>query len=389
MFEKICIVSKGRQPLNVSLLIDAMLFYSEVNVFVLKEGLVNLLRSFGSDFLAELIVTKRLRLHMLQNTVGSTVITKDAQKQFGLDILTSKTVDKEESLFRAYKEFDDNLVAARRFAKRFSFITSSYYYKQELGNILKEDLHNANYLNKSFLEYLKQQYPEYSPTNDLIFEIEDVNDGYYPFDLYNIQSNLDIPKLNKLNEEMGIHSEFDYSSFLLSLGDARGDSYVAATFNGELETNNLHSRLINLQLTDCLSKRQKSQENINLFQNHIICEFPSLGVAYVNRVISSSQLLLLLKEGDRFRTWLSGISNDESLINKYWKESTKNTLIGNPAIKTIRLITCFLLGCVSNGLGLAISAGDTFFGDKLIKGWTPNLYVDNKLKPVLGGDLLL
>lgn len=389
MFEKICIVSKGQQPFNVSLLIDTMLFYREVNVFVLKEGLVNLLRSFGTDFLAELIATKRLRLHMLQNIVGSTVITKDAQKQFGLDILTSKTVDKEESLFRAYKEFDDNLVAARRFAKRFSFITSSYYYKQELGNILKEDLHNANYLNKSFLEYLKQQYPMYSQTNDLIFEIEDVNDGYYPFDLYNIQSNLDIPQLNKLNEEMGIHSEFDYSSFLLSLGNARGDSYVAATFNGELETNNLHSRLIDLQLTDCLSRRQKSQENINLFQNHIICEFPSLGVAYVNRVISSSQLLLLLEEGDRFRTWLSGISNDESLINKYWKESTKNTLIDNPAIKTIRWITCFLLGCVSNGLGLAISAGDTFFGDRLIKGWTPNLYIDNKLKPVLGGNLLL
>ena len=43
MFEKICIVSKGQQPLNVSLLIDTMLFYSEVYVFVLKEGLVNLL----------------------------------------------------------------------------------------------------------------------------------------------------------------------------------------------------------------------------------------------------------------------------------------------------------------------------------------------------------
>lgn len=206
MFERICIVSKEQQPLNVSLLIDTMLFYSEVNVFVESKGLVNLLRCFGPEFLADLINKKRLKLHILRTHVGSPVVTKDAQKQFGLGILTSKNVDKEESLFRAYKEFDDNLVAARRFAKRFSFVTSSYYYKQELGNILKEDLHNANYLNKSFLEYLKQQYPMYSQTNDLIFEIEDVNDGYYPFDLYNIQSNLDIPQLNKLNEEMGIHS---------------------------------------------------------------------------------------------------------------------------------------------------------------------------------------
>ena len=389
MYEKICIVSKGQQPLNVSLLIDTMLFYSEVNVFVLKEGLVNLLRCFGPEFLADLINEKRLRLHILRNHVGSTVVPKDAQKQFGLDILTSKTVDKEESLFRAYKEFDDNLVAARRFAKRFSFVTSSYYYKQELGNILKEDLHNANYLNKSFLEYLKQQYPMYSQTNDLIFEIEDVNDGYCPFDLYNIQSNLDIPQLNKLNEEMGIHSEFDYSSFLLSLEEARGDNYVAATFNGELETNNMSSRLINLQLTDCLSRRQKSQEEINLFQNHIICKYPSLGDAYVKKVISSRQLLLLLEEGDRFRTWLSGVSNDESLINKYLEEATNKILVDNPFIKTIRVVLCFLFGCMSNGLGLAISAGDAFFGDRLIKGWTPNLYIDNKLKPVLGGNLLL
>lgn len=328
MFERICIVSKEQQPLNVSLLIDTMLFYSEVNVFVESKGLVNLLRCFGPEFLADLINKKRLKLHILRTHVGSPVVTKDAQKQFGLGILTSKNVDKEESLFRAYKEFDDNLVAARRFAKRFSFVTSSYYYKQELGNILKEDLHNANYLNKSFLEYLKQQYPMYSQTNDLIFEIEDVNDGYYPFDLYNIQSNLDIPQLNKLNEEMGIHSEFDYSSFLLSLGEARGDNYVAATFNGELETNNMSSRLINLQLTDCLSRRKKSQEEIDLFQNHIICKYPSLGDAYVKKVISSRQLLLLLEEGDRFRTWLSGVSNDESLIYKYLEETTNKILEG-------------------------------------------------------------
>ena len=219
--------------------------------------------------------------------------------------------------------------------------------------------------------------------------IEDVNDGYYPFDLYNIQSNLDIPQLNKLNEEMGIHSEFDYSSFLLSLGEARGDNYVAATFNGELETNNMSSRLINLQLTDCLSRRKKSQEEIDLFQNHIICKYPSLGDAYVKKVISSRQLLLLLEEGDRFRTWLSGVSNDESLIYKYLEETTNKILVDNPFIKTIRVVLCFLFGCMSNGLGLAVSAGDAFFGDRLIKGWTPNLYIDNKLKPVLGGNLLL
>lgn len=389
MFEKICIVSKGQQSLNVSFLIDAMLFYREVNVFVLKEGLVNLLECFGTDFLAELINTKRLKLHILQRVIGSSVITKDTQKIFALDILSSKNVEKEEVLFRAYKEFDDNLVAARRFAKRFSFITKSYCYNKELGRILKEDLYNTNYLNKSFLEYLKQWYPMYSQTDDLVLDIEDVNDEYYPFDLYNIQSNLDIPQLNKLNEKMGIHSEFDYSNFLLTLGEARGDNYVAATFNGELETNNMYSGLINLQLTDCLSKRQKSQDDINLFQNHIIYGYPSLGEAYVHHEISSRQLLLLLEEGDQFRTWLSGIANDVSLINKYLEESTKKTLTDNPIIKTIRLTTCILFGLVSNGLGIAASVGDTFFGDKIIKGWTPNLFIDKKLKPVIGGDLLL
>lgn len=96
-----------------------------------------------------------------------------------------------------------------------------------------------------------------------------------------------------------------------------------------------------------------------------------------------------LEEGDRFRTWLSGVSNDESLINKYLEEATNKILVDNPFIKTIRVVLCFLFGCMSNGLGLAISAGDAFFGDRLIKGWTPNLYIDNKLKPVLGGNLLL
>ena len=66
MFEKICIKSRelndGR--LDMSFLIDTMLFYGEVNVLAHTAEMVTLLKTFGEDTLRELIESRRLKLHI-------------------------------------------------------------------------------------------------------------------------------------------------------------------------------------------------------------------------------------------------------------------------------------------------------------------------------------
>jgi len=64
MFQKICIKSKqlANREIDISFLIDAMVFYKKVVVLVHKEELITRLKYVGEDFLKELIKSGRLDL---------------------------------------------------------------------------------------------------------------------------------------------------------------------------------------------------------------------------------------------------------------------------------------------------------------------------------------
>ena len=157
-------------------------------------------------------------------------------------------------------------------------------------------------------------------------------------------------------------------------------------FGSELVTDKSYSGIISLQLSDCVSRALKSQEEIKLFQDQITFNCPSLGEAYLSKVISTKELLYLLEEGDKFRSWLKERPVNSTLIHEYVEELTQKTKADNPLIKGVRWLTALVTGFtpgIGTVLSAGISAGDTFFGDKLLKGWKPNHFIHDKLIPAL------
>ena len=188
--------------------------------------------------------------------------------------------------------------------------------------------------------------------------------------------------INKIRSEKGISYPFDYAGFMLALMESRGDNYIAGQFESELVTDKDYSSLIGLQLTDAIQKSLRSEEQINLFNEHILTECPSIGDAFINRTISGKDLIKLLVEGDKFREWLKNVPFDSSLINKYIEEITKETLADKKWVKGIRFVVTQLFSYIP-AVGYIASGIDIFFVEKLLKGWKPNHFIDKELKPML------
>lgn len=104
---------------------------------------------------------------------------------------------------------------------------------------------------------------------DLEFEIEKSISSHTPFDTYCVHSNLDTKLLTDILYKKGYKNPFDYSGLLLALGEARSDNYTAGVFGSELVTDKSYSGIISLQLSDCVSRALKSQEEIKLFQDQL------------------------------------------------------------------------------------------------------------------------
>lgn len=388
MFDKICIKSNNgnEQKIDIAFLIDTMLFYGEVNVLVHENELVTLLNFFDIDVLAELIRLKRIKLHVRQNILGVSKVGNVGNYQYGIGFYRPQNEDVKSVLYRAHRKIINNSIQNNKFADRFYYIVSSFEHKSIEDKIINEDLNNTQYLKLAVLSYLQIYYPEYQQNMDLEFEIEKSISSHTPFDTYCVHSNLDTKLLTDILYKKGYKNPFDYSGLLLALGEARSDNYTAGLFESELVTDKSYSGIISLQLSDCVSRALKSQEEIKLFQDQITFNCPSLGEAYLSKVISTKELLYLLEEGDKFRSWLKERPVNSTLIHEYVEELTQKTKADNPLIKGVRWLTALVAGFtpgIGTVLSAGISAGDTFFGDKLLKGWKPNHFIHDKLIPAL------
>lgn len=392
MFEKICIKSNqgNDQKIDVASLIDTMLFYGEVNVLVYEKELITLLNAFGADLLAELIQLGRIQLHIRQRIFGAAKPKNDSKHVYGFGFFNKQDESIEGILYRAHRAFIKDSTRNNKFAARFSHIVSPLALQTtEVIDFIKEDLKNQEYLKNATLAYLEYYYPEYSQQDELEINIEETAQSGFPFESFNVHSNLNEELLTDIIHKKGFKDSFYYSGLLLALGESRSDNCTAGLFESELMTDNSYSKLIALQLSDSIQRAWKGQEQINLFQDNILYGCPRLGEAFLTHAISSRQLKELLEEGDKWRRWLQKQSADANIINEYVKALSQKTLADNPAIKGSRLVTTSLMGSIpliGPVLGYAASIIDTFFVDKLLRGWRPNHFIQDKLKATLKQD---
>ena len=153
----------------------------------------------------------------------------------------------------------------------------------------------------------------------------------------------------------------------------------------------MYSKFIEIEISEIIKKRGKSENEINLFEDYILENCYSLGNAFNEGVISRTDLIKILEKSDKFREWLEKIPEEKNLLGEYNKAILEKDLSDKLPIKTARFvifegigITLDVLG--AGGIGTTIATGlsafDNFVLDKLIdRKWKPNQFIDETLRP--------
>ena len=97
-------------------------------------------------------------------------------------------------------------------------------------------------------------------------------------------------------------------------------------------------------------------------------------------------------KADKFRSWLQNVPSDKSLIGEYYRVVSEKTFAERLPTKFTRFIIFTGIGVTldlfgAGGIGTAVSTGlsafDSFYLDKILKGWKPNQFIDHQLKPMI------
>lgn len=378
MFDRILIKSESRNTerlLSIRDIVDMMFYYGEVHVVVSQFELGQLLQVFGEDVLYELIKTQRLIVHPCDQHIGA--VMQNGLCSAGMFRHNYDSI--EQLLYIYHRQFKRNSTDNMRFASKFSKIMDEYRYPHFVQESIYKDIENDVFLSKATQTFIKQYYPEYRNSDEITLHAESVQAQLEG--MYHIDGNLRIDELNTMHYQLGYPGTFSYSTVLLAMGETAQDCYLSSELESDLITNSRWAETYKLRMSKCIASAERNIDNIERFHQTVAFEIISPGEAFSCGAMTPNELLKLLDERDsiRFKEWLKTLPYGTPISGEFYNK-IRELKSNKPWVKSIRILSQFLLGLARPLVSIAASSIDGFVIEKIINGWNPQFFVENVLR---------
>jgi len=395
MFEKIVLRRSEFGPdLTPGEIAEALLFYRNVHIVMDPLTLKPLIDSFGPHGLLRLLERDRVSGFYAEDmclTQNETVRSL-AVHCFTTAILAGKDGERprkgRKARLCAILEMSgltggEAVRFAERFAKRVKMQTfsSDYFIPGGVHKAAGEEILDRSYVNGAARRVVANTigFEEYAA--DLQFYAVPFGDNFFvrtnlDFAAGNARRKLAAPQLEAITE----------SNILSSLFDAGVDVALASHYGGDFYTSAVNSDIVRLRYAELLKRTGISRADLLQLQDVVLDGYPALREVINAKQRSFDDFLDLLDKSDKFREWIHGIGPDAKLVPEYINQVTAEGWTSKLPVKIARYVIATAIGIAHPIGGPAISAADMFLLERLARGWRPNHFVDDRLKPFLATD---
>ena len=392
MFEKISVqqqqIGDAANPLDLPFLAEVMLFYGQVEVVANRTSLGQLVRVLGPELLLEFLKRGYLRLKFESNFAG--VITKNGGTPAEEHIPTVFKIEGQE-LIDVLKPLVIDAIGREGKGRRLTLKLIDRIEVSPIDENLRlrsaADLMTADFVIEGIQRMLRIYLPEVSlPRGRVRFQVEPISDA-----AFRIETNLDFAQLNEVYHRhiAAAHSSLSPAYLLNHFLNARKMLEDGAKANAEIAVAPVYKELITAKFQTAFRERDASAEQVSAFQRFLFDDGKALSAALASGERSFRDLLAVLDKAAKFRHWLQNQPPNAELVKNYFRAVTEKTWVEKLPTKAARwslftgaglIIDAMGAGGLGTLGGVALSAGDAFLLDKLVKGWKPNQFVDNQLK---------
>ncbi|SIR38445.1 hypothetical protein [Pseudacidovorax sp. RU35E] len=193
--------------------------------------------------------------------------------------------------------------------------------------------------------------------------------------------------LNRINYELRAISpspqDVTTAHLLTAFLEAVTDMTLAAHYGSDFTTSGISSAVILLRYQEILNRLRKNQDEIDSFREIVHTGMPTIAEVIDSGQQSFESFLSLLDKSKKFREWIHSANPDEGLVQEYFKSISTEHWIQTGKAKVIRYLIGQAADAFDSQLGLAVGFADAFIVEKVLKGWRPSHFIDNKLAPFL------
>jgi hypothetical protein len=379
-----------KEPLDIGLLVEYMLFYRTTTVVADFQILDQLYHYFGGERLLRLIQEKYLEVVYLEHPIGVFTKKENNIEHHGLIQFSSPQHVFLDEMHRICIGASGKRGAAKRQALRFE---GCIRVKREIPIALegaKESILDQKYLEQSANLIVNELVPDLNLSTKFEFKAYQESKGIA------IETNMDFEWINKIyhREISPDHSTISPAYILTHLLNLHQELYFASDHQSELSCSNLSSILGMSKIDYLMHKSKKSRENLDNFTAFVLDNVKSIREAVNANQVDLDKLIQVLEKSRRFKESIENLPPDADLCKAYHDEITKETFFERFPGRAVRYSLfkgleiaagIFLPKVIGDVATEALGVMDEFLFDKLLIGWKPNQYINQVKKLVSHG----
>jgi len=408
MFEQIVIRRPDpKNTIDTGAFAETLLFYGNVHLLLDGGSLANLVRTIGADNLIRLFANNHATATFMQDnlaTYTNTPIAGPPVHTFTAIRIAAHPNGKpykrkdavEEAVIRGVGDARMGKIKASQLLRHIKFseyvsaeVAGSAPRSDRLTDQALNDLSDPDYLRFAIEETLRRSVPEIVLPKVWYFRAR-IHHGNF-----NISTDLNFEELNDVYHKVVPPSENSITPAWLvgQVLEARADLFLASEYMSEIATDDLRSTLIKRKFSQFMSRREKSLENIQMFQDVQLSNARAIREAINSGEKSFDEFLGVLERAERFKNWLRSANPDAKLLEEYYDAATSETWAERLPTKLARFAFCTVSGALLEAIapsgagdaaGLGLGAADAMWTDKILKGWRPNQFINGPLRRFVG-----
>jgi len=386
MFESITITryDQKKEPggLDLGFLLECLLFYQKVHLVVSEPGLGELITFFGEDELLRLLENGVLVVHYeFDHLAIATHNEKGTQYHSPVSFYSP-----DHSLLKALQKSLHAVSGAKNKSNRnlSRLLPRIETLRRDVSvvNAAVERLADTSFVASAASISVRNLVPSYSRPIKFVCEREEKG--------FVVDTDIPFGFLNAIRSTQG-KSEMSIGLILESMCRVEADLSLSAMNLSEIATHPAGSELIKLRFSHIINRFERSETSRERFAEEVL-ETKALRYLLDKSPESISKIVDAIIDAQEFKEWLSTQQATADIVLEYYRKITAKSIFDKLPAKSIRWISCAGLGLladftfaggVGTVLGNAIGAVDTFYLDSWLKGWRPNQFVDERLRPLV------
>jgi len=384
MFERICIppMEPEGTRFDLGIVAESLLFYSETFLIVAGNNLSGLVRQLGPDLLLRLMDEHQLKVRFIDHQLGAITGNKGTPfERYDVGLIHAEKHSLESAAQNTFVEVTGKSGRGRRLAARFCRSVEKINYAEAITNKITEDMTRGIFLE----EFIKRRLVSLGAARS----VKEMHAFKYRFELdpgrgFVLHADREIKNLINHVSELS-----DPASILAQYGTTVANMSLWAQISSEVAVCPGQADVISARLEPMLKEYSRQQKEVAAYQEFVLDDSKAIREAINSGARSFDELVVVLERASKFKEWLTDLSEDTNLIKQYYKDVTSDPWIDKLPNKSARwaLFTGAGVGLdvagaggVGTAAGVALSALDTFFLDRLMRGWKPHKFVEGTLR---------